>query len=156
MSGSQTGRELGMVVGRELDRLADEIRALPDDQTLWVTRGEQGNPPGTLALHLVGNLSHYIGAHLGQTGYVRDRPAEFADRTVSRAEILERIASCRATVVPVLEGLTDEELERAYPGDAPAHMEGISTRGYMVHTIWHLGWHLGQLYYHRLGERPTG
>jgi len=152
MSESTAGQEMASVVGRELDRLADEIGALAEDEALWVTRGGQGNGPGTLALHLVGNLSHYIGANLGRTGYVRDRPAEFADRGVSRQEILELIHDCRAIVVPVLAGLSDEELGQAYPGDTPAHMQGITTRGYMIHTIWHLGWHVGQLYYHRLGE----
>ena len=149
---STMGRELSLVVGRELDRLADEVRSLPSDEALWSTCGAQVNSPGTLALHLVGNLSHYIGAHLGQNGYVRDRPAEFADRSVTREDILTRIAVCRGTVVPVLEGLTEEELERPYPGDTPEAMEGISSRGYLIHTIWHLGWHLGQLYYHRLGQ----
>ena len=147
---------MALIVGRELDRLADEIRALPDDEALWVRRGQQGNAPGTLALHLVGNVSHYIGANLGHTGYVRNRPAEFEDRTVSRQGILDRIEGCRAVVVPVLNGLTDEELGQVYPGDTPAHMEGITSRGYLIHTIWHLGWHLGQLYYQRLGEQsPT-
>lgn len=153
MSGSAMGREFGDIVGRELDRLADEVRAYPGDRALWIARGHQGNPPATLALHLVGNLSHYIGAHLGQTGYVRDRPAEFDDRDISREEILDRISTCRAIVVPILESLTEEQLDREYPGDAPVRMRGVSTRGYLVHTIWHLGWHLGQMYYHRLGEQ---
>ena len=153
MSGSAMGRELGEIVGRELDRLADEVRACPDEQALWITRGNQVNPPGTLALHLAGNLSHYIGAPLGQTGYVRDRPAEFDDRDLSRDEILDRISTCRVMVVPVLESLTEEQLDREYPGDVPVRMQGVTTRGYLTHTIWHLGWHLGQLYYHRLGEQ---
>lgn len=155
VSANNTGREMANIVGRELDRLADEIRALPDDEALWRRRGQQGNAPGTLALHLVGNLSHYIGANLGRTGYVRDRPAEFEDRTASRQEILDRIAVCRETVTPVLDRLTDEELGEVYPGDTPVHMEGITSRGYLIHTIWHLGWHLGQMYYQRLGEQPS-
>ena len=152
MTANSLGYQFGLIVSRELARLSDEIRDLPGDEALWVTRGGQLNPPGTLAIHLVGNLMHFVGAHLGGTGYVRDRPAEFDERKLSRDEVLARIFSCRDTVVPILEGLSDAQLAAPYPGDAPVSMRGVTTQEYLVHIVWHLGWHLGQLYYHRLGE----
>jgi hypothetical protein len=144
------GHDFSVLVARELDRLAGEIEAYDDEADLWRTRGAQENSPGTLALHLCGNLHHNIGAGLGGNGYVRDRPAEFSDR-VGREQLLERIAHCRTVVTGVLDDLDSDELQAVYPGDAPARMVGIRTGPYLGHIVWHMGWHLGQIYYHRMG-----
>ena len=145
------GRDFAWILDRELEKLAHEVEAYPSEAALWHARGDQKNAPGTLALHLVGNLSHFVGAGLGGTGYVRDRAAEFTDRDVPLAELLDRIASCRASVVDVLESLDDAAVGGVYPAEPPAGMEGITTRALLLHLTWHLGWHLGQIYYHRLG-----
>jgi hypothetical protein len=145
------GRDFAWILERELERLAREIEAYPSEAALWSTRGGQKNPPGTLALHLVGNLSHFVGAGLGGTAYVRDRTAEFTERDVPRAELLARIEACRETVTDVLESLEDSAVAGVYPAEPPAGMEGITTRALLLHLTWHLGWHLGQIYYHRIG-----
>ena len=82
------GKEFAEIVGRELDRLSELIASYRDPDSLWNVTGDAQNPPGTLALHLAGNLEHYVGAVLGDTGYLRDRVAEFADRDVPKEEIL--------------------------------------------------------------------
>jgi uncharacterized damage-inducible protein DinB len=151
---SGEGHDFSDLVARELDRLAREIEAYDDEAELWVVRGAQKNSAGTLALHVCGFLHHFIGAALGQNGYLRDRPAEFSDR-VSRAELLERIEHCSRVVTGVLDELDIEVLEAEYPGEAPARMAGIRTRPFLVHLVWHLGWHLGHIYYHRLGGRQA-
>jgi hypothetical protein len=38
------------------------------------------NSAGNLCLHLIGNLNHFIGATLGNTGYVRNREQEFSSK----------------------------------------------------------------------------
>ena len=149
--GINEGQNFAGIFDRELDHLAREIELYEDEAELWVTRGEQKNSPGTLALHLCGNLMHYIGDGLGNTGYVRDRDAEFVDR-VSRAELLERVAACRDAVVPVLEALPDQAFDAVYPGEPPTRMSGIRTRPFLLHLTWHIGWHRGQIYYHRTGK----
>jgi len=149
------GHDFSVLVERELHRLAGEIEAYDDEAEVWRTHAGQKNSPGTLVLHLCGNLHHYIGAVLGENGYVRDRPAEFRDR-VSRAELLERIEHCRGVVTKVLDELSSEAMEAVYPGEVPDRMTGIRTGPYLMHTIWHMGWHLGQIYYHRLGGGVAG
>ena len=149
MSGTM-GSDFGEIFCRELDRLKSEIEAYEDESALWLVLGGQKNAPGTLVLHLAGNLMHFIGAELGGIGYVRDREAEFSDRDVSRAELLRRIAACRATIAPILEALSDDVMETTYPGTAPSRMVGITTRAFLLHLTWHIGWHLGHIYYHRL------
>ncbi len=148
------GREFALIVGRELDRLSALIASYDDPAGLWQVTGDAQNPPGTLALHLAGNLEHYIGAVLGGTGYIRDREAEFADRDVPKEEILRRIASAKQAATSTLEKLDDETLKQMYPastggGEIGGIGEG-TTRHFLVHLAWHLGWHLGQISYHRL------
>ena len=48
-------------------------------EQLWKKPYPYGNSIGHLLLHLTGNLSHYIGAPIANTGYVRNRPLEFSD-----------------------------------------------------------------------------
>lgn len=144
------GVDLAKLFGRELDRLAGEIDAYESEGQLWLTLGGQKNPPGTLALHLVGNLLHFIGAELGGSGYVRDRQAEFGDRDVPRGDLLRRISDCRSIVTAVLEDLDDERLLAPYGGTLPEHLAGATIGSSLMHLLWHTGWHLGHIYYHRL------
>lgn len=149
---STTGQELASLYRRELDHLADEIAAFGSEADLWATAGAQKNAAGTLALHTAGGLMHFIGATLGGSGYVRDRAREFAEREVSRDELLRRIHECRDTVVPILETLDDAALGRPMPGTLPPFMQGATVRAFLLHLLWHLGWHLGHVYYLRLGS----
>ena len=75
------------ILDRDLQALAREVSAYPDERALWDTPPGITNSAGTLALHLAGNVRHYFGAQLGRTGYVRDRPTEFASRDVPRTTI---------------------------------------------------------------------
>lgn len=56
-----------------------EIVAPLSTEQLWRNPYGYGNSIGHLLLHLTGNLSHYIGARITGTGYIRNRPLEFAD-----------------------------------------------------------------------------
>jgi hypothetical protein len=152
------GMDFARVFGRDLDALAGQIGSYPDDESVWRVGGTIKNAAGTLALHVAGNLGHFIGAALGGTGYVRDRDAEFSTRGLSRAELLGRIARCQESVLSTLSGLTDEEVRASYPGEEPPHLEGASTHFFLVYLASHLAWHLGQVDYHRraLVEEDAG
>lgn len=150
MSDATLGPAYARILVRELDRLIRLLDAFPDEESLWTTRGSVINPAGTLALHLVGNLDHFVGAVLGETGYVRDREAEFGDRHVPRKEIIRRIRACQETIRETLEGMPDRRLLDGYPAVLPASLgEDVSAAGFLTHLTWHLGWHLGQLDYLR-------
>ena len=75
---------------RHLNSLKEEINAYPNEESLWKVEGEIINSAGVLACHLVGNLNHFIGHVLGNTGYVRDRRLEFSIRDLPRAEIIQK------------------------------------------------------------------
>lgn len=153
---SAAAQDFAWIVGRDLDALAGQIERYPDDEALWRVGGTILNPAGTLVLHLAGNLRAYVGAVLGGTGYVRDRDAEFSRRGVGRAELLALIATCRAEVVPALDALDPARLEAPYPGPLPGPLEGATTHRFLLHLCAHLGWHRGQVDYHRrlLVETP--
>ena len=138
---------LSGILARDLISLRKEIEAYPGEPDLW--RGAEGitNSGGTLALHLAGNLQHFIGAVLGNTGYIRNRDAEFAERDVPRAEVLHRIDAALAAVKDTLAGLSDADLAREYP--LPVGKVRVETGDFLIHLATHLTYHLGQVDYHR-------
>lgn len=138
---------LKSVITRELRALAREIQAYPDDASVWRTFPGVANSAGTLALHLAGNIQHYVGAKLGGTSYRRDRPAEFARRDVSRAELLGEIDRAIQAAETTLPGLTDRKLQTDFPEAVGGRL--IRTDEFLLHIATHLGWHLGQVDYHR-------
>ena len=64
---------------RMIQTRVHELAAPLSDEQLWTRPFPYGNSVGNLILHLTGNLSTYIGAQIGGTGYVRNRPLEFTD-----------------------------------------------------------------------------
>jgi hypothetical protein len=132
---------------RELRALRRELDAYPDDASVWATPPGITNPAGTLFLHLSGNLQHFVGAKLGDTGYVRNREAEFSRRGVSRVEIARELDAATAAVDVGFGKLTDRALESEFP----EQITGITftTVDWLVHLAAHLGYHVGQIDYHR-------
>lgn len=151
MSDPVLGPAWATILTRELDRVVRQIEAYPDEADLWRTPGSVKNSAGTLALHIAGNLEHFVGAVLGETGYERDREGEFGDRDVPREEIVRRLRACRDSIRETLGGKSDDELLNAYPMTLPASLggEGVPATTFLTHLTWHLGWHLGQIDYHR-------
>lgn len=136
------------VLLRDVDRLAANVEAYTDEADLWGMDGVMPNSGGTLALHLAGNLQHFVGAILGGSGYVRDREREFAARDLSRTVLLDEIARARAAIDRALGGMDEAALDAVWTGGGPLP-EG-STNGLMLlHLSGHLSYHLGQLNYHR-------
>lgn len=132
---------------RDLDTLEDQLLGYADEGQIWASLGKIPNSAGTLALHLTGNIQHYIGAVLGGSGYVRDRPGEFADRDVPRAELLARIQTTRAAVRRGLAHLDPDRLGEPYP--VPIAGVTLPIGRQLLHFATHFAYHLGQLDYHR-------
>lgn len=139
--------DLRRIFLRDFDTLADEIRAYPDEAQIWAAPPGVRNTAGTLALHLAGNMEHYLGAVLGGSDYVRDRPAEFADRDVPRREILDRIAAAREAADRTLSALDPSRLDEPFPVDVAGVR--LPTGRQLMHLATHFAYHLGQLDYHR-------
>lgn len=138
---------LNSIITRELLKLKIEIESYKDESNLWRIEKNISNSGGNLCLHLVGNLNAYIGAILGQTGYVRDRDAEFSLKNIPRKELIQKIEETILVIDKVIPRLTQEQLEREYP--IIVLKEPTSTEFFLVHLATHLTYHLGQINYHR-------
>jgi hypothetical protein len=132
---------------RELTTLRLELEAYPGDAELWRVVPGISNSGGTLALHLAGNLQHFIGAVLGQSGFVRNRDAEFASRDLPRAELVRQVDQALAAVRAAFRTLDPARLDARYP--EPVAKMRVTTGDFLVHLATHLSYHLGQLDYHR-------
>jgi uncharacterized damage-inducible protein DinB len=138
---------LQSLYNRDLSKLKEEIGLYADEADLWKTGGAITNSAGNLTLHLIGNLRHFFGAVLGETGYIRDRDKEFLDAGVSRDELLAGIDHAAVDVKSTLDKLTDEDLAKNYPIEVFGHP--MTTEFFLVHLATHLNYHLGQINYHR-------
>jgi uncharacterized damage-inducible protein DinB len=138
---------VGSILDRDLATLRREVEAYADERDLWRTAPGISNTAGTLVLHLTGNLQHYLGAVLGGTGYLRDRPAEFARRGVPRAELIQEIEAARRAVKAGLDRLPTAQLIADYP-EAVAGAS-VATGEFLIHLTTHFAYHLGQVDYHR-------
>lgn len=139
--------DLRRLILRELETFRQEVRSFPDDATLWQAPAGVTNPAGTLALHVAGNLRHFVGAVLGNTGYVRNRDHEFAARGLPREELLAALDAASAEVGDTLTRLDPGVLDQPYPQAVGGATLG--TRRFLLHLAAHLAWHLGQAGYLR-------
>jgi uncharacterized damage-inducible protein DinB len=135
------------VITRELRAVRRELEAYPDDAAVWRAAPGIPNTGGTLALHVAGNIQHFIGAILGRDGYRRDRDAEFARRDVPRAQLVAGIDAAIAAVERTLPRISADQLAAPYP--EPIAKRTVSAHVFLVHLVTHLAYHLGQLDYHR-------
>lgn len=136
------------VLLRDLDGLRRELEAYPDDAAVWAMPPGIANSAGTLALHLAGNLQHFLGARLGGTGYLRDRPGEFSRRDLPRGDLLADVDRARAAVDSTLSALDPAALDVMHP-DSFTDGRRVTVGVLLVHLATHLAYHLGQIDYHR-------
>jgi uncharacterized damage-inducible protein DinB len=139
---------------RELRALDREIASYPDDESIWTAPAGAPNSAGNLALHLAGNLRHFVGATLGETGYKRDRDSEFSSGGLSRSELHAIVAEAITELSNTFDRITDEQLNGEYP--IPVQDRRLRTSEFLIHLAVHLGYHLGQIDYHRRLSTTSG
>jgi uncharacterized damage-inducible protein DinB len=134
-------------MARDLAKLKLEISSYKTEAAIWKLEGEIKNTAGNLCLHLCGNLQHYVGAVLGQSGYVRNRDAEFSARDLSQAALVTEIETTKQVIEKTLAALTAVVLEQPYPEVVLG--KPTTTGFFLIHLAGHLNYHLGQINYHR-------
>jgi len=132
---------------RDLQKLNTEISLYKDEANLWLVKEDISNSAGNLCLHLLGNLNHFIGATLGNTGYVRHRDDEFSLKNIPRQDLVTNINNCILIVRETLAKLTAADLAKDFPLEK--HGAIVSTTHMLLHLYGHLTYHLGQINYHR-------
>jgi len=132
---------------RDLNKLKEEINAYNDESNLWLTPEGISNSAGNLCLHIVGNLNHFIGASLGDSGYVRQRDLEFSLKNVPRSEMLQQVDDTVIVIEETLSQLSASDLEKEYRRNP--FEDFMTTEYFLIHLTAHLAYHLGQINYHR-------
>jgi hypothetical protein len=141
---------------RELQGLKSELLAYQNEGDIWRSVPGLPNTAGSIALHVAGNLQHFVGAQLGDSGFVRDREAEFGRRDVSVAEIVGELDKTIATLDATFADLEETAMDRPFPQEIAGVRPTVGE--FLIHLVSHLAYHLGQVDYHRrcvTGEATT-
>jgi len=138
---------LKTLYSRDLSKLRTEISQYTTEPNIWKVDKMIANSGGNLCLHLVGNLNTYIGKELGGHPYVRDRDAEFALKNVPRADLISMIDNTIGVVTASLDQLSPVDMEKEFP--IVVFKEATTIEYMLIHLATHLGYHLGQVNYHR-------
>ncbi len=135
------------IYSRDIDKLRTEISMFKDEAHLWQVTGSISNSAGNLCLHLAGNLCHFIGLHIGQTPYERNREAEFSLKDIPVETLISKIDHAKTVVIDALQKMQEGYLEKEFPLEWNGEKK---TTGFMlVHLSSHLNYHLGQINYLR-------
>ena len=132
---------------KDIKKLIEEISLYKNESDLWILKGDIKNSSGTLALHITGNLKHFIGAQLSKTGYIRERDKEFSDRNVSKENLLKGLNEAVEVVKNALPKLSNEDLKKDFP--IPFLEKTRPAIEILFILYGHLNYHLGQVNYHR-------
>jgi hypothetical protein len=132
---------------RDLNKLKEELSLYANESAIWKVDQHVTNSAGTLTLHLLGNLNHFIGATLGYTEYIRDREAEFSERDIPRHKLIDDIDNTIGVLIDVFGGLSGADMEKGYPLQIQGKKD--TTGNMLLHLFGHLSYHLGQINYHR-------
>jgi hypothetical protein len=123
-----------------------ELAAPLNDDQFWSRPFGFGNSFGHLVLHLTGNLNYYLGAQIGETGYVRDRDREFADADrCPKKDVMARFDEAVATVLKTIQSQRPEDWTKAYTAQRE---DGAGNRfNIFLRCATHMHLHVGQMIY---------
>lgn len=138
---------LKILFNRDLNKLKFEIESYEFENQIWAVNNDISNSGGNLCLHLIGNINTYIGAEIGKTRYIRNRPLEFSLKDIPKSELIEKIEDTIIVVNNALDALTEADLQDIYP--QIVFEKEMTTGFFLVHLSTHLAYHLGQINYHR-------
>jgi len=127
-------------------KIRDLSEKLSDDQ-FWMKPYPYGNSFGHLTLHLIGNLNFFIGAQIGNTGYLRDREREFTEGSPpSKEQALRQLEETVDLVVATIEAQTVETWSEGY--QAPGNVDFVKDRfSILLRCATHFHHHVGQMIY---------
>lgn len=112
------------------------------EEQMWWRPNEPSNSVGNILLHLTGSLNHFLNRNLGGLDYVRDRPAEFAERgPLPKADLMAGFEAMVSRAIQTFDGLTPEILGRPSP-EPTMHRMVVED---LVNIAAHLANHTGQI-----------
>jgi hypothetical protein len=132
---------------KHFDSLFHEIELFQNAEAIWKSTDGIVNSSGNLTLHLLGNLNHFVGAQLANTGYIRNREHEFSAKGIEKNTLLSDITKTKEMMHNAMDMLTDADLGKVYPLNKFGEGKPI---GYvLLYLLAHFTYHLGQINYLR-------
>ena len=119
------------------------VDPLTQDQ-FWRNPFSYGNSAGHLMLHMTGNLNYYIGARVGETGYIRNRDREFTEtEKPDKGKVLQAFDQTIAMVIATIRKQRPEDWMAPYSGER----EPEAAERFMIflRCASHAYHHVGQL-----------
>ena len=116
------------------------------EEQIWRRPFTHGNSVGHLLLHMTGNLSYYIGARVAETGYVRDRDREFAEK---EPPTKEQLLGGFDRAIAMVQGTIRSQSARDWlkPYSAEREPEAEERFHIFLRCAGHAYHHVGQLIY---------
>jgi uncharacterized damage-inducible protein DinB len=122
-------------------RIRTVVEPLSDEQVWW-RPNDASNSIGNLLLHLDGNVTQWILGGVGGVSVMRDRPREFAERSlIPSAELLTHLHGTIEQAGDVLSRLDPALLldTRTIQGNDVTILEAV------YHVVEHFSMHTGQI-----------
>jgi hypothetical protein len=130
---------------RRYKALGERAIAQLPDELLSVAGPNGGNSVAVLAWHISGNLASRFTDFLTSDGEKpwRGREEEFASRSVTRAELIEKWEKGWSILLETLDGLTDDDLHATITiRQQPMHVHEA-----LLRSVTHTSSHVGQIVY---------
>jgi uncharacterized damage-inducible protein DinB len=135
---AQRYEELGGLVQKMAEPLSEE--------QFWRKPFAFGNSFGHLVLHLTGNLNHYIGSEIANSGYVRDRSREFSETArPAKQEVMKRFDEAVRMVGATIRAQQEEDWVRPY--SSKGEEDAGNRLNLILRCATHLHHHVGQMMY---------
>ncbi|MEM7736286.1 MAG: DinB family protein [Deinococcota bacterium] len=129
---------------QDYNNSVQELSQELNEAQFWHNPYSYGNSFGHLVLHLTGNLNHFIGTHIADTGYVRQRELEFTDPNhYPKQETLMRLQEAVDMVVATVERQNSSSWTAPY---AVGNIKDTRLDAFL-RTLAHFHHHLGQMIY---------
>lgn len=131
-----------------------DLAAPLSQEQFWSKPFPFGNSFGHLTLHLTGNLNYYIGAQIAGSGYVRDRPREFAEAALpAKDDVLKKFDDAIHMVLRAIRNQSEQDWSKPYTAERAEARDRLDI---VVQCATHLHHHIGQMMYlsFALNEKP--
>ncbi|MBI4197650.1 MAG: DUF664 domain-containing protein [Chloroflexi bacterium] len=120
-----------------------EIRGMNLNALNWKPAVPDTNSPFAIVTHMCGTEAQWLHEFVGGVAIQRSRDAEFAAKGSSVQELEALLDRTAETTRRILRGTSGDDLSKLKP-PSPGR-EPVSYRWAVLHTIEHLGQHLGHL-----------
>lgn len=121
------------------------------DTAIWERAHDKSNSVGNLVLHVCGSTHHFLGRAVGGSDYVRDRPAEFAEKgPIPRLDLLHLLDETVSETARVLDNLDPARLlETTDRGGKPQTVLEL-----LLRVSHHWAVHTGQIVFDVKARKP--